>query len=62
MLSGCHNHYAYEPQYGDAPGAGDTSSEKQKPLEDSFKTFERLAPAIAHKKIMYSKEGEPLDM
>lgn len=49
MLSGCHNHYAYEPQYGD----GDNGH---------LKVYEDWAPAVAHKKMMYAKEGEYCDM
>jgi hypothetical protein len=61
MLSGCHNHYAYEPQYGDVPN-DDTATERHKAHADALRSYETWAPAVAHKKGMYSKEGESMDV
>jgi hypothetical protein len=61
MLSGCHNHYAYEPQYGDLPSDG-TATERQKAYADALNTYETWAPAIAHKQGMYNHDGKPVDM
>lgn len=49
MLSGCSNHYGWEPQYGGA----DAKDVKQ---------FVDFCPAVAHKRHMYVKEGEYMDM
>lgn len=61
MLSGCHNHYGYEPQYGDV-AAGESVTEAEMAKANSFRTYVEWAPAVAHKKGMYNKEGEPIDM
>lgn len=61
MLSGCHNHYGYEPQYGDTPTDG-SATEAQKAEAEDMATYEEFAPAIAHKRGMYNKEGEGIDV
>ncbi|WVQ83443.1 hypothetical protein IAT38_005584 [Cryptococcus sp. DSM 104549] len=47
MLSGCHNHYAWEPQFGDRVSP-----------EGNELTFKHFVPAIYDKKNMYSRDGE----
>jgi hypothetical protein len=61
MLSGCHNHYGYEPQYGDVPTDG-SATEAQEAKADALDTYKKWAPAVAQKKDMYSKDGEPIDV
>lgn len=61
MLSGCHNHYGYEPQYGDLPADGSATNAQKTEAED-LATYKKWAPAVAHKKGMYSTEGQPTDV
>lgn len=61
MLSGCHNHYGYEPQYGDLPTDG-SATDAQEAEANALQTYKKWAPAVAHKKGMYNKEGKPVDM
>lgn len=61
MLSGCHNHYAFEPQYGDIPTDG-SATEAQLAKEKAMAMYKEWAIGVAQKKGMYNKEGVPIDV